>query len=52
MVSIHAPVKSATGSTKLFSSAFVRFNPRARKERDDIANAQIDATIKFQSTRP
>ena len=35
-VSIHAPVKSATISTRYRWDSFVRFNPRAREERDHI----------------
>ena len=35
LVSIHAPVKSATSRTSGASLRYARFNPRARKERDD-----------------
>ena len=35
VVSIHAPVKSATGCSMPTESVIASFNPRAREERDD-----------------
>ncbi len=52
LVSIHAPVKGATGNATRDGWAGSGFNPRAREGRDKFFSAIVEILFPFQSTRP
>jgi len=47
IISIHAPVKSATVNAYKNGKRFVDFNPRARKERDHEIDGYYTSFINF-----